>query len=130
MTKEQHIKYWIESAENDLNAATNLLASNNYDWALFLGHLVLEKALKAVYVYNNTELVPPKTHNLIKLKELCGISLEKDHERFLVEANKFHIEARYPSIKQEFYKICTKDYAEKKFKKITEIFQWIKSQMK
>ncbi len=130
MTKDEHIKHWLDSAENDLRAAINLMESENYDWALFLGHLILEKALKAKYTENTNEMVPPKTHNLIRLKELCGITLSKDYERFLVEANKFHIEARYPNFKQEFYKICTKDYANKKFNKIKEIYQWIKSQMR
>ena len=50
MLIEEHIQYWIESADSDLDTAEALFASGKYDWCLFLGHLVLEKILKAHYV--------------------------------------------------------------------------------
>ena len=40
MTKEEHIAYWLKSAEHDLNAAESLFQSGKYDWCLFIGHLV------------------------------------------------------------------------------------------
>ncbi|MCX6153295.1 MAG: HEPN domain-containing protein [Candidatus Kapabacteria bacterium] len=43
MTIEEHIEYWIESAERNLSSATSNYKSVNYDWCLFIGHLVLEK---------------------------------------------------------------------------------------
>ena len=57
---DEHIKYWIDSADNDLAAAEDLLNSGRFDWCLFIGHLVLEKALKAIYIKINAELSPPK----------------------------------------------------------------------
>jgi HEPN domain-containing protein len=129
MTTEEHIAYWIDSAENDLQAANNLFDSRNYDWCLFLGHLVLEKALKAIYIKSNDNIMPPKIHNLTRLVELSNLSPEIEIERFLVLANKFHIEGRYPEFKTEFYKTCTREYAEVNFIKIKEVYQWLKSQI-
>ncbi|MHB8581547.1 MAG: HEPN domain-containing protein [Ignavibacteriaceae bacterium] len=43
MTKQEQIKYWIESAEQDYRAMNNLYQSKDYMWALFIGHLVIEK---------------------------------------------------------------------------------------
>lgn len=63
MTKEEHIKYWLDSAENDLLSAETLLDNDKYDWALFIAHLILEKTLKAHFV-KDFDSVPPKTHNL------------------------------------------------------------------
>ena len=52
MEKKELIKYWIESSEIDYLAMENLFRSKDYVWSLFLGHLVVEKLLKALSVYN------------------------------------------------------------------------------
>jgi HEPN domain-containing protein len=43
MTKEEHIKYWRESAQHDLESAEIIFGSGRYDWYLYVGHLSLEK---------------------------------------------------------------------------------------
>ena len=45
---------------------TNLFKSKDYVWSLFLGHLVIEKLLKALAVNNNVGNVP-KIHDLNKM---------------------------------------------------------------
>jgi len=82
---EEHIKYWLDSANNDLDAANSLFSSEKYDWCLFVGHLVLEKTLKAFYVLNNENSIPPKTHNLLKLADSANIELSKEQIIFLDE---------------------------------------------
>lgn len=52
---ESAIKHWHESSEQDFVTMQNLLKSRDYSWALFLGHLVLEKLLKAIYVKTNAK---------------------------------------------------------------------------
>lgn len=32
MTKEEHIKYWIKTADSDLEAAESLFSSGKYLW--------------------------------------------------------------------------------------------------
>ena len=127
MDLHKHIEYWISSAEHDLETAESLFAAGKYDWCLFVGHLVLEKALKALYVKDNANRLPLKTHNLVKLAEKTTLPLNMDKKVFLDEVNDFNIETRYPEYKQEFYKICTREYAEKYFEKIKEQYRWIKS---
>jgi HEPN domain-containing protein len=114
----EHIQFWINSAEHDLDTAETLFAVGKYDWCLFLGHLVLEKALKAFYVRDNDNRIPPKTHNLVKLAEKTTLPMNLEKRIFLDEVNDFNIETRYPEYKQEFYKTCTREYAEAYFKKI------------
>jgi HEPN domain-containing protein len=130
MTKNEHIGYWLESASHDLEAATNLFSSEKYDWCLFIRHLVLEKTLKAIFVFNNENKMPPKIHNLVKLAELARLDLTKEQKLFFDEVNDFNIETRYPDYKMDFYRRCTKSYSEKYFEKIKEHYNWLKSQIK
>ena len=129
MKIEEHIQYWVESAEHDLESAESLYLSGKYDWSLFIGHLVLEKVLKALYVRDNQNQLPPKTHNLVKLAENTNIVLTAEQKFFLDEVNDFNLEVRYPEYMRKFYKKCTKDFAESYFIRIKEMFQWIKSQL-
>ena len=73
MKIDEHIKYWLNSADHDLDTAESLFSAGKYDWCLFLGHLVLEKGLKAIYVKDRENRMPPKTHNLVKLAEKTTI---------------------------------------------------------
>jgi HEPN domain-containing protein len=41
MTQEEHINYWLESAQHDLETAESLFNSGKYDWSLFVAHFVL-----------------------------------------------------------------------------------------
>ena len=129
MDMEKHIKYWIDSADNDLSASISLYNSGKYDWCLFIGHLVLEKLLKALFVLNNQNQMPPKTHNLNKLAVLSKIELSQEQILFLDEVNDFNLEVRYPEYKREFYKICSKEFTEKYFIKIQEFAKWLKSRI-
>jgi HEPN domain-containing protein len=128
MTINEQIKYWVNIAEEDFQVAAHLLESGYYSWCLFIGHLVLEKIIKAIYVKDNEE-TPPKIHDLLRLAKSTKIILNENQEEFLFKVNKFNIEARYPEIKQNFYKICTKEYATLNFIKIKELFEWLKQQV-
>ena len=130
MNLDEHINHWINGAERDLTAAENLYNAGNYDWCLFIGHLVLEKTLKAIYIKENGELAPPKIHDLVKLAKKSNIQLSDERIYFLSKVNDFHIEARYSEYKSNFYKICNAEYAAENFTKIKEYFEWLKSLLK
>lgn len=88
MKSEEHIQFWIESAAHDLDAAESLFAAGKYDWCLFLGHLVLEKTLKAILAKKQSEKIPPKTHNLVKLAEKSSLELTDDQKLIRREVNR------------------------------------------
>jgi HEPN domain-containing protein len=67
MNKQELIDYWYTGASHDLNAMDNLFSAGNYDWALFIAHIVIEKNLKARWVFDHGPSVPPKTHGLDRL---------------------------------------------------------------
>jgi hypothetical protein len=91
--------------------------------------LVLEKILKAIYVKNNQNKIPPKIHNLVRLSELAFVKLDDNKKIMLDKINDFNIETRYPEYKNEFYKTCTKEFTEENINKIKELAQWLKSQI-
>lgn len=130
MNVEEHMNYWLDSAKNDLGAAEQLFSSAKYDWCLFIGHLVIEKTLKAYFVYKNDNKIPPKTHNLLKLAEESNLTLTEKQKLFLDEVNDFNLEVRYPEYRREFYKLCTEEFTERYFTRIKEFAQWLTSQIK
>jgi len=129
MKKEEHITYWLKSAEHDLEVADTLFQSKKYDWCLFIAHLVLEKVLKAYFVKRYNKL-PPKIHNLIRLAEMANLELTEGQKVFLDEVNDFNLAIRYPDYKFEFYKKCTEDFTKQYFKGIKEFYKWLLSQIK
>ena len=54
-----------------------LYNSERYSFALFTGHLVIEKLLKAFYV-KNVVIDVPKIHNLLILADKIGLKLTKN----------------------------------------------------
>jgi len=50
MSKKKIIKYWVDTSDRDYKTMETLFNSSDYPWGLFVGHLVLEKLLKAIYV--------------------------------------------------------------------------------
>ncbi|MBI5326142.1 MAG: HEPN domain-containing protein [Ignavibacteriae bacterium] len=128
MRIEEQIKYWMNSAESDLPVAERLFKMGDYNWCLYIGHLVLEKILKAHFVKDNNK-IPPKTHDLLKLVNSTSLILDDEKKLFLNRVNTFNIEVRYPEDKQKFYQLCTQEFADKNFKEIKEIYNWLKSQI-
>ncbi|MCF6187875.1 MAG: HEPN domain-containing protein [Desulfobulbaceae bacterium] len=129
MKLEEHIQYWLDSADHDWDTAASLFSTGRYDWCLFIGHLVLEKILKAHFVKDNNNQLPRRTHNLIKLAEHTKINLTEEQKILLDEINDFNLEVRYPQFKNEFYKKCTKDFSEYYFKQIEGMATWLKSRI-
>jgi HEPN domain-containing protein len=127
--KDDYIKYWVQIANYDLATAENLFMTGDYHWCLYIGHLSLEKLLKAVFSQNN-EVTPPKTHDLVKLSKLANLKLTEEQSIFYNRVNDFNIEARYPDEKLNFYRIATKEFTEENFSRIKEEFKWIKSHLK
>ncbi|MCX6155307.1 MAG: HEPN domain-containing protein [Candidatus Kapabacteria bacterium] len=130
MTNEEHIEHWIASADNDLSCAESNFETKHYDGCLFIGHLVMEKALKALFVFNSKNSNPPKIHNLLRLAELSKIDLSEEQSKFFSLVNKFQIEARYPEYKAEMFRIATQDFTKENFFQIKEYYLWLKSLIK
>ena len=47
------MNYWIDSSDEDYEAMKVLFHNHKNTWCLFIGHLVIEKLLKALYANKN-----------------------------------------------------------------------------
>ena len=122
------IEYWKDSSEKDYQTMNNLLNSGDYNWAMFLRHLVIEKLLKAVYVKVHKKHAV-HGHDLLRLSSSIGVELDTIKEEWLDRLTTFNLNARYDSYKQDFYKLCTKEFAFDWRKKIEELRKWLLSQL-
>jgi len=127
--KEEIINFWIKSSDKDYKTMNNLYSTNDYHWALFIGHLVIEKLLKAYYVKSNNKQ-PIPIHNLLLLAEKSMLEVPGNYEDWLDTITTFNINARYDSYAEEFYKLCTKKFTTEWSNNITELRKWIKKQLK
>jgi len=124
MDKIEKIRYWTEGSERDFQTMQNLFEKKDYHWSLFMGHLVLERILKACVIKALDEQ-PPYTHNLLLIADKAGLKLSEKQLDDLTVITSFNIEARYDDYKSEFFKKCTKEYTEKWISEIKEIRLWL-----
>lgn len=127
MPKREKIDYWIKAADYDWTVAGHLFEKGDYPYALFFGHLTIEKLLKAIFASKFDE-PPPLTHRLVYLAEKAGVIVPADKMELLEIITDFNLEARYPDEKFSFYKRCTKEFAEENLKRIEETREWLLKQ--
>ena len=124
------MNYWIESSDRDYESMKKNYETKQYTWALFIGHLTIEKLLKALYAkVNKNNPYPPKIHNLVILAKKCNIELDNKKTTILMTCNSFNISARYEDYKNEFYKKCTEEYTYEQIKDIEEVRIWLKEML-
>lgn len=72
------MNYWIKSADEDFITMEILYKNKQNTWCLYIGQLIIEKLLKALYAKNNKETPhAPKTHDLLYLAEKIGLELSR-----------------------------------------------------
>lgn len=121
--------FWLEEAEEAKQVAEHLFEKKDYSYALFFGHLAVEKLLKALYVSSKAEQAP-YIHNLLRLAESIELSLTDEQRDDLIRITAFNLESRYPDEKRSFRKKCTRSYTKKELTKIDEVFAWLISMLK
>lgn len=129
MTKQDHVNYWVKSAEMSHQTAIELPEIKRYLETLFYIHLTIEKYLKAVWVKQNLENNPPYTHDFSTLTNQIDIECLTEHYSFLLIAKGWNIETRYPDYKFMLYKIATKEYIEEQLEKMGKLIQCIQTEL-
>jgi HEPN domain-containing protein len=119
------IKYWIETSDDDFETMMAMFETKRFNWSLFVGHLMIEKLLKAYYVKSKQDF-PPFIHNLLRLAELAGIGMTGEQKVFFVTVTAFNINARYDDYKLSFQKKCTLEYTTKWINELKTQRLWIK----
>jgi HEPN domain-containing protein len=128
MTKDELVDYWVQLSDDNYKSMINMFNMGEYMWSLFVGHLALEKLLKAYYV-KGIEKKVPYIHDLYKLAMECNLELNEDQKDSFQYITLFNIQARYEDYKRDFFKKCTKEFTVKNIKRIEELRKWLKKKM-
>lgn len=123
---EQVVAYWLTEADEALQVADHLVEKADYSYALFFGHLAVEKVLKALYASRMGQHAPP-VHNLLRLARSAGIEPDEIQTEALLTITAFNIEARYPDLKRTFRQKCTAVFTAHQITMIKEVFKWLRS---
>ncbi len=122
-----HFKEWFFQSDYDFETAKAMFSTSRYIYCVFMCHLSLEKALKALVV-KNLNIVPPKTHNLLYLVNMLHIVLQSDTEEFLFRINDAAIPTRYPQDLSNLIKFYTKEITSNILEQTNKVLIWIKQQ--
>ena len=95
LDREKHAAFWKAGAEEDLAAAARLLETGHRRHGLFFAHLAVEKALKRLATLRTGE-VPPKSHDLLRLAVVAGLSVDEERAVSMARLGRFRMEGRYP----------------------------------
>ena len=127
MTKD--IKNWLSMVDYDLVTAKQMFKAGRYVYVIFMCHLAIEKALKAI-VCENTNKVPPKTHDLIYLLNLGKVKLDNDLLDFIGIINNAGVVTRYPEDLSKLVLSYPKEIAKDYLNKTLEAIKCIKEDPK
>jgi HEPN domain-containing protein len=122
------VQHWTETSDDDFHTMLILFRSKAYHWALFMGHIAIEKLLKARFVKQNRNHAP-FTHNLYRLAELGELEISEEHAEWLFKITTFNLNARYDDYKKEFYAMCTVDFTKEWIEKIKNLQKWRKQML-
>jgi HEPN domain-containing protein len=106
----------------------HLYSSKYYPWSLFVGHLVIEKLLKA-YCAQKQGTDSPRIHDLLRLAQIAGLELSDERKDMLDTLTTFNISARYPDFKNAFRDRCTNEFTQARIKEIKELRRWLRESL-
>lgn len=69
------------------------------------------------------------THDLLRLARKVEMNLPDEFEEWLDEISTFNLNARYDNYKQDFYKLCTKEFSKLWVERIKKIRTWLIKQL-
>jgi len=113
---------WIQKAEQELDTAKYNFKGNQFSASLFFSQQAAEKALKALYIKINKELL--KTHDLSTLAK--KLDAPKDIIQLCNSLSPAYQSTRYPDIVQKEDK---GEEAKELLKSAEEIVQWVKKKL-
>lgn len=129
MTKEEHIHFLLQQADDDLGAAHVLQSAGYFGHALFWLHLVFEKTCKALWIHKNDKGDYPHVHNLLRLLKESAVELKEEQVEFYSDMNRFQTKGRYADTLHEIEVTVSKEICEHYFAIAQMEITWLKKQL-
>lgn len=121
------IEQWLKKAERDFSDARFVFAGKRFSLTAFLCQQSVEKALKALFLFEKKEDIP-KSHSLIYLAKQTTIP--KKYHPFLRELTPAFIDTRYPDTGVDGIEDSYDMYdVQRMLEKSKEVLGWIKKQL-
>ena len=117
---------WFVQSEYDLATAKAMRTGGRNFYAVFMCHMAVEKALKAVLFQNKKE-VPPKTHNLLWLLKSAGLQAPETIGEFISKLSEANTATRYPYELKELISLYNDAVTDDIIKKTEAALTWIKT---
>jgi len=124
MTNEDYVRYWMKGAEENFASMKRVFDTGEYVWALFIGHLVIEKLLKACCARRLGADVP-KIHDLTRLAKKAGIALSTEREDDLDRLTLLQTNVRYDNRRGVPTRRAQRTWAQGHIESITELRKWL-----
>ena len=121
----EETKNWLDMVNYDLDTARQMFKTKRYVYVIFMCHLAIEKALKAV-VCEETQKFPPKTHDLILLTNLGKIEFPEDLMSYIGMINNVAVVTRYPEDLSKLVSSYPKEVTQEYLGKAEKVIEWIK----
>ncbi len=118
---------WMMQSDYDFETAKSMFQSGRFVYTLFMCHLAIEKALKAIFI-KKFNTFPPKTHNLNFFIEKLNLELEKEDYTFVFKLNDASVPTRYPEDIRKLISFYSESRTEMILENSKKILQWLKKQ--
>ena len=124
---EQQLKYeeWFFQSDYDLETAYQMLLSGRNVYCIFMCHLSLEKALKALYIKRLNE-IPPKLHSLMYFVNRIQLVLSDEYVLFIEKIDSLSIVTRYPEDLRAMIALYTPEQTKAIYEQTNIVQQWLK----
>jgi len=116
---------WLSASEYDLITAEHMFQTGRYLYVVFMCHLSIEKSIKAI-VHEETEKLPPKSHDLIYLSNLAQIQFPENLLDFIGKVNSASIVTRYPEDLSKAISAYPKHIVEDYYNNTKEVLHWLR----
>ncbi|MEJ2702225.1 MAG: HEPN domain-containing protein [Sedimentisphaerales bacterium] len=117
-------KNWLDMVAYDVDTARQMFKTKRYVYVIFMCHLAIEKALKAV-VCEETHKFPPKTHDLILLTNLGRVKFPDDLRNFIGIINNAAVVTRYPEDLSKLVSSYPQDVAQEYLNKTLRVIECV-----
>jgi len=129
MDRIKHFEEWFKQAKYDIDTAWAMFEKGRYIYCVFMCHLSVEKALKALYAKVLNEN-PPKIHSLVYLAQRTEIKLPQKIKDFLENLDKVSVPTRYPEELEKLIKEYGKGRTRIVFTKSKEALKCLEKELK
>src|SRR6185312_5927215 len=106
LSKDDHISYWVSTAQHDWERALFMYEKKDFVFCLFCVHLCLEKLSKALWVKENpNNNYPPRIHDIKHLLADTSFLPNKEQSFFIDAIQKYQIEGQIPRLQKTYFQL-------------------------